>query len=166
MSYNSLDRHGREDAAGTREDLAELGITTTVSQIARHDRALSAWRGGRLSLLGLCAATGWETDRLRPTYWEHPDRGWVVLMTLADLEAARNAARERNRAGGEPPLCGVWANRRSDDTPMLVSLPVVTVVRRSKTPREQLLTGPAWQITDHPGLVAAEKPANRPHRPD
>ncbi|MER5973340.1 hypothetical protein ABT112_27050, partial [Streptomyces sp. NPDC002055] len=108
MSYDKLDRNGRRDAAGTREDLAALGIYTSVSQIAQHDQAVSAWRGGRLSLLALCGATGWETDRLRPTYWDAPDRGWVVLMTLAGFKAARAAAGERNRAGGEPPLCGVW----------------------------------------------------------
>lgn len=53
MPYDDLNRAARRDAAGTREDLAALGVYTTVSQIALHERALSAWRSGRMTLLSL-----------------------------------------------------------------------------------------------------------------
>ncbi|MEU5163928.1 hypothetical protein AB0G74_30530 [Streptomyces sp. NPDC020875] len=39
MTYDDPDRRGRTDAAGTRDELAAPGIHTTVSQIARYDRA-------------------------------------------------------------------------------------------------------------------------------
>lgn len=87
-------------------------------------------------------------------------------MTMADLEAALMAARERNRAGGAPPLCGVWAARRSNGAAQLVSLPAVAVAQLRRATRDQLLTGVAWQLAAYPHLVRAETPINQPHRAD
>ncbi|MFJ2110772.1 hypothetical protein ACIOEX_02395 [Streptomyces sp. NPDC087850] len=158
--FDSLSSQERTDL---REDVAALaaaGLPVSLSQAAKATDGISSWRGGRLPTAILGSRYGWDISGVRPEYTHDEEHGRSVYLTEADARAAAIAAKERTTAQ-EPTLLG-YLHR--DGT--IRHLPVVTVVRRTRQPVEQLLTGKVWGLVRVPGLVLAEIPVNAPHRPD
>ncbi|MBL1120735.1 hypothetical protein JK364_52030 [Streptomyces sp. 110] len=154
--YSALGRQEQREAQETRGRLASFGVFVSVFQVAKAEEDVSAWHAGRLSSALLCAKNGWELGGLRPEFGENKQLGRVVYLSQTTFTEVVGAARQRTEAG-QPTLLGY---KVADG---VRHMPVITVLRRSRTSVEQLLTGRAGEYEDFPGLRVAELPVNRPH---
>jgi len=101
MTWNNLTTRQQNTARRFRSDLADAGIVTSVSQVAKYLDEVFAWKRGDLTVAQLAERTGWE--------YQPAERQVTAAELAASLGVSLSTIYRRIRAGL---LKAVKENRR------------------------------------------------------
>lgn len=163
MSWDKLTKDEQGRVRDMASDLADAGVTTTVSQVAAHYSSVSAWAADRLRLATLCRRAGWGLDGIKPVAIQDGEATWVH-MPAATFHAAKQAAKTAptNPPGDHGDHITLAVRLKTTGELKANNYPVVTTHHRTRRPQRLILTGRSKTVEGDEAMVWAETPVNKP----